>query len=178
METIAGGKTPGLCLVEALPAEVVALGISICDARCLPDCRTFGSDGLVRTNALGRYQPRSHEGQLGLATTRLFCMCCQNPAEFHGRDIIPPKCGLSSRERAWQPYAPPSRWRVQDIISGSLNGIRFSNGAAGRVARRPDETIRVADSSCLSVWPRKGMVPASCYPDVPSLQSEQEPNVP
>ena len=31
METIAGGKTPGLCLVEALPAEVVALGISICD---------------------------------------------------------------------------------------------------------------------------------------------------
>ena len=24
-------KTPGLCLVEALPAEVVALGISICD---------------------------------------------------------------------------------------------------------------------------------------------------
>ena len=32
METIAGGKTtPGLCLVEALPAEGVALGISICD---------------------------------------------------------------------------------------------------------------------------------------------------
>jgi hypothetical protein len=31
METIAGGKTPGLCLIEALPAEVVALGISICD---------------------------------------------------------------------------------------------------------------------------------------------------
>jgi hypothetical protein len=31
METIAGGKTPGLCLVEALPAEVVALGISIRD---------------------------------------------------------------------------------------------------------------------------------------------------
>jgi len=31
METIAGGKTPGLCLLEALPAEVVALGISICD---------------------------------------------------------------------------------------------------------------------------------------------------
>src|SRR6266851_9258249 len=31
METIAGGKTPGLCLEEALPAEVVALGISICD---------------------------------------------------------------------------------------------------------------------------------------------------
>src|SRR5229473_8705291 len=31
METIAGGKTPGLCLVEVLPAEVVALGISICD---------------------------------------------------------------------------------------------------------------------------------------------------
>src|SRR5215472_17088876 len=31
METIDGGKTPGLCLVEALPAEVVALGISICD---------------------------------------------------------------------------------------------------------------------------------------------------
>src|SRR5215470_18229155 len=31
METIAGGKTPGLCLVEALPAEVVALGISMCD---------------------------------------------------------------------------------------------------------------------------------------------------
>jgi hypothetical protein len=31
METIAGGKTLGLCLVEALPAEVVALGISICD---------------------------------------------------------------------------------------------------------------------------------------------------
>jgi len=31
METIAGGKTPGLCLVEALPAEVVAFGISICD---------------------------------------------------------------------------------------------------------------------------------------------------
>jgi len=31
METIAGGKTPGLWLVEALPAELVALGLSICD---------------------------------------------------------------------------------------------------------------------------------------------------
>jgi len=45
-------KTPGLCLVEALPGEVVALGISMCDTtrdgsrivanqeviRFLPDC--------------------------------------------------------------------------------------------------------------------------------------------
>src|SRR5260370_3520170 len=31
MQTIAGGKTPCLCLEEALPAEVDALGISICD---------------------------------------------------------------------------------------------------------------------------------------------------
>jgi len=31
MGTIVDGKTRGLCLVEALPAEVVALGISMCD---------------------------------------------------------------------------------------------------------------------------------------------------
>src|SRR5215472_4813040 len=34
-----------------------------------------------------------------------------------------------------------SRWRVPYIKSDSLNGILFSNGAAGRVAGRPDETI-------------------------------------
>ena len=31
MGTIPSGKTPGLWLVEALPAELVALGLSICD---------------------------------------------------------------------------------------------------------------------------------------------------
>jgi len=38
-------------------------------------------------------------------------------------------------------YAPPSRWRAPYIKSDSLNGILFSNGAAARVAGRPDETI-------------------------------------
>ena len=54
METIAGGKTPGLCLVEALPAEVVALGISICDttrdgSRIVSDTEVIqvGADGSV-----------------------------------------------------------------------------------------------------------------------------------
>src|SRR5258706_6353920 len=47
METIAGGKTPGLCLVEAPPAEVVALGISICDAT-RDGSRIVGNSSLIR----------------------------------------------------------------------------------------------------------------------------------
>ena len=52
METIAGGKTtPGLCLVEALPAEGVALGISICDttrdgSRMVGYSEVIGATGL------------------------------------------------------------------------------------------------------------------------------------
>ena len=51
METIAGVKTPGLCLVEALPAEVVALGISICDttrdgSRMVGYSEVIGATGL------------------------------------------------------------------------------------------------------------------------------------
>lgn len=47
---IAGGKTPGLRLVEALPAEVVALGISICDTT-RDGSRIVGKPELIQMGA-------------------------------------------------------------------------------------------------------------------------------